>query len=114
MTRALLALPTVLGAALVLTGCIDRVVESRVESALVKNGVSQSNAECMAGRMVDRLTIEQLRKLEGLAPQAGESKRPSGVRDLLRRLERVGDTEVLAVTGSSAALCATGLVGSSR
>ncbi len=98
-----------LAAALALTGCIDRVVESRVESALVDNGVSQSNAECMAARMVDRLTIEQLRKLEELKPQAGESKRPTGVSDLLRRLERVGDTEVIGVTGSSAALCVAGL-----
>ena len=96
-------------AALALTGCIDRVVESRVESALTDNGVPQRNAQCMAERMVDRLTIEQLRKLEGLAAQDGEAKRPSGVRDLLRRLERVGDTEVIAVTGSSAALCIAGL-----
>ena len=96
-------------AALLLTGCIDRVVESRVESALTRNGVSERNASCMAERMVDRLTIEQLRKLEGLAAQNGEARRPTGLRDFLRRLDRVGDAEVIAVTGSSAALCATGL-----
>ena len=96
-------------AALLLTGCIDRVVESRVESALTRNGVSERNASCMAERMVDRLTIEQLRKLEGLAAQNGEAHRRTGLRDFLWRLDRVGDAEVIAVTGSSAALCATGL-----
>ena len=105
MTRALL----VAGAALLLNGCIDRIAESRVESALVKNGVGDGTASCMAARMVDRLTIDQLRKLEGLAPQDGEARRPTGVRDFLARVRRVGDAEVIAVTGSSAALCASGI-----
>ncbi len=109
MTRALLGA----GAAFVLASCAQ-IAQSRVESALVDNGVAEGTAACMAERMVDRLTIEQLKKLEALAPQDGEAKRPTGVRDFLRRLNRVGDAEVVAVTGSSAALCAAGVANEAR
>jgi hypothetical protein len=57
----------------------------------------------MAHRMVDRLTIKQLRKLEALR---GEKR---SVADYVVAVRRVGDAEVLGVTASSAALCATGL-----
>ena len=96
-------------AALALAGCAQRIAESRVRTALTDNGLSDRNAACMAERMVDRLTIEQLKKLEGLKPRAGEPKRPTGLRDFVRRVRRVGDAEVIAVTSTSAGLCATGL-----
>ena len=96
-------------AALSLSGCVDRVVESRVRSALSDAGLSDANAQCMASRMVDRLTIGQLRKLEELKGRAGESAKPARLRDYVERVRRVGDAEVIAVTTSSAALCAAGL-----
>jgi hypothetical protein len=84
-------------------GCVvDRIAEHRVRSALLNAGLSERNADCMAHRMVDRLSIGQLRKLEQLE---GE-KRSLG--DYLAAVRRVGDTEAVAVTASSAALCATG------
>ena len=92
-----------LALAVVGTGCVERIAESRVRSALIEAGLSERNAECMAGRMVDRLTIAQLRKLERLK---GEKR---SLDDYLDAVRRVGDTEALAVTASSAALCATGL-----
>lgn len=90
-------------------GCVDRVVESRVKSALVDAGVSTKNARCMAGRMVDRLTIAQLRKLEELKSKKDETEKPISLRQYVERVRRVGDPEVIGVTASSAALCATGL-----
>ena len=65
-----LALP--LCAALLLTGCIEKIAESRVKSALLDAGLSERNSSCMAERMVDRLSISQLRKLENLKPRKGE------------------------------------------
>jgi hypothetical protein len=59
----------------------------------------------MAQRMVDRLSIGQLRKLEALRG-GGRS-----LDDYLAAVRRVGDAEVIGVTVSSAALCATGLGG---
>lgn len=85
------------------TGCAEKIAESRVRSALVDAGLSEHNADCMAHRMVDRLTISQLRKLEALE---GEKR---SLADYVEAVERVGDAEVLSVTASSAALCATGL-----
>jgi len=92
-----------------LAGCAQTIAESRVRSALVDAGLSSGQADCMAGRMVDRLTTDQLRKLEALGPRNGEPRRPAGLSDFVERVRRVGDAEVIAVTASSAGLCATGL-----
>lgn len=84
-------------------GCAERVAENRVREALVNAGVAEVDAGCMAHRMVDRLTISQLRRLEGLR---GEKR---SIADYVLAVQRVGDPEAIAVTVSSAALCATGL-----
>lgn len=95
--------------ALALAGCVQTIAESRVRSALVEAGVSQSDSACMAGRMVDRLTIDQLRKLEALKARPGEAARPATIGEYVDRVRRVGDAEVVAVTASSAGLCAAGI-----
>jgi hypothetical protein len=97
------------GAAVLLTGCVQKIAENRVESALLKAGLDQRTSTCMAERMVDRLTIGQLRKLEGLQARTGEPIRPTTLKGYIDRVRRVGDAEVLAVTTSSAGLCAVGL-----
>ncbi|MEW4448480.1 hypothetical protein [Qipengyuania sp. JC766] len=97
-----------LAGALVLSGCITQIAESRVRSALVDAGVGDRTAGCMAGRMVDRLTIDQLRKLEELKKPADDAEEDS-LEDYLDRVARVGDAEVLTVTSTSAALCQIGL-----
>ena len=88
---------------------MKRLALARVRSALVEAGVSESDSTCMAQRMVDRLTIEQLRKLEALKARPGEAERPTTLGEYVARVRRVGDAEVVAVTASSAGLCATGL-----
>ncbi|QDM41721.1 MULTISPECIES: hypothetical protein [Bacteria] len=95
--------------ALATGGCVQTIAESRVRSALVDAGLSERNADCMAGRMVDRLTIDQLRKLEALKARAGERDKPVTIGEYVERVRRVGDSEVVAVTASSAGLCAVGL-----
>ncbi len=101
------ALPLLL--AFLFAGCIERIAESRVESALLDAGLSERNARCMAERMVDRLTIAQLRKLEGLKAREGERDKPVTLHEYVERVRRVGDAEAIAVTASSAGLCAVGL-----
>ena len=96
-------------AALALNGCVQKIAENRVESALLRAGLDQRTSTCMAERMVDRLSIGQLRKLEGLKARKGEPVRPTTLKGYVERVRRVGDAEVLAVTSSSAALCAVGL-----
>ena len=102
--RPVLAVAAVLAAAgLGAGGCVQKIAEGRVRSALLDAGLSQRNADCMAHRMVDRLTIAQLRKLERLE---GEKR---SLPDYVAAVHRVGDAEAIAVTASSAALCASGL-----
>ncbi|WP_379922117.1 hypothetical protein [Erythrobacter sp. R86502] len=96
-------------AAILLGACAQTIAKSRVESALIDAGLDRGNADCMATRMVDRLTIDQLRKLEALKPQGNEPARPTTLKGYVDRVARVGDAEVLAVTSSSAALCVVGL-----
>ncbi len=94
-------------AVLLLAGCAT-IAEGRVERALLSAGLNQRVAACMAGRMTDRLSIGQLRKLEELRrPSANE--REASLADYLGRVRRVDDAEVVAVTSSSAALCMAGL-----
>jgi hypothetical protein len=94
----------ILAAALAAAGCAQTIAEHRVRSALLDAGLSERNADCMAQRMVDRLTVAQLRKLEALR---GEKR---SLADYVLAVRRVGDPEVIGVTASSAALCTTGLV----
>jgi hypothetical protein len=96
------AVALVVGAALALSGCVEKIAESRVKSALVDAGLSDGVSTCMARRMVDRLTISQLRKLQALqGPKRSAAEYVQAVR-------KVGDPQVFEVTASSAALCATG------
>ena len=95
-----------LGIAAVLTlasaGCVSKLAEGRVRSALVNAGLSQPNAACMAERMTDRLSLGQLRKLQALqAPKRS-------LQDYVYTVQRVGDRQLIEVTVSSALLCATG------
>jgi hypothetical protein len=97
--RILLTLAVLLAA----SGCVSKLAYPRVKSAMLDAGLSDANAGCMASRMTDRLTIGQLRKLEALS---GDKR---SLMDYVSAVRRVGDTEALAVTASSAALCTSGL-----
>jgi hypothetical protein len=81
--------------------------ETQVRDGLVNAGIERRTADCMAKRMVDRLSLLQLRRMAGLG-KAG------GARDLdqlLYRLRSLHDPKIVSVTASSAALCVTGLAG---
>ncbi|MEZ5744156.1 MAG: hypothetical protein R3D89_10685 [Sphingomonadaceae bacterium] len=92
-------------AAMLLTGCAS-LAEPQLRTALADAGLSRKNADCMAGRMVDRLSLGQIRKLEALKPPK-DGKR--SLSDYVETVRRVGDPELIGVTTSSAALCTTGL-----
>ena len=101
MTRKILIFAVVMAIA----ACSpSKLAYGRVKSALTDAGLSDRNAACMANRMTDKLTIGQLKKLEGLS---GEKRSLS---DYVAAVRRVGDVDALEVTASSAALCTTGLI----
>ena len=92
------ALP-VLAASALLSACA--VPEARLRAGLVNAGLPPPLAACMAERMVDRLSLMQLRRLGDLprarAGGVGGGVPPSGA--------RAGRSEVLAASASSAAFC---------
>ncbi|WP_301750015.1 hypothetical protein [uncultured Erythrobacter sp.] len=94
----------------VFTGLANPLVAMQVKGALVESGIGENRAECMAERMVDRLTIPQLWKLrQGMAAQDGEPSGGYGLGELIKRLDRVDDSEAVAVLTTSAGLCAIGI-----
>lgn len=95
------ALP-LLAASLVLTACVEKIAENKVRAALVDAGLPPATSDCMARRMVDRLSIAQLRKLQALQ---GDKR---SVTDYVAAVGRVGDPEVFQVTAAAGAVCATG------
>ena len=99
--RAAVAL---LALSLAVTACApSKLAYGKVRSALVDAGLSNSNASCMAERMTDRLSIGQLKRLQALQ---GPKR---GLADYVATVKRLGDAELLGVTTSAAALCASGL-----
>jgi hypothetical protein len=88
---------------LLLAGCATP--EAMTRGGLVSAGVSQPVAACMAGRMVRRLSLLQLRRLSGLG-KAGDSR---DLQQLLYRARSLRDPEIISVMTTAAALCATGL-----
>jgi hypothetical protein len=92
-----------IAAAAVLAACASP--ETRLRRGLQNAGLSERMAACMAERMVDRLSLLQLRRLGDL-PYAREERTVEG---FLHRVRALRDREILGVASSSAALCATGL-----
>lgn len=107
----LFVLVMVVGAAIALqTGLARPLLKWQVESALTQSGMSEERADCMADRMVDRLTPWQLWKLrQGMAAREGEPEHATGLGELIKRLRRVGDFEAVSVVTTSAGLCAIGI-----
>ncbi len=88
---------------LTLAGC--STPEALTRAGLVDAGIPKPVAACMAGRMVHRLSLLQLRRLSGL----GKAERARDLRQFLYRVRSLRDPEIVGVTTSSAAFCARGL-----
>lgn len=80
--------------------------ETRLRTGLVNAGLSQSIAACMADRMVDRLSLLQLRRLGSLASLKDKNAGDLSLNQFLHKVRALKDPEILTVTTSSAALCA--------
>ena len=79
--------------------------EEQVRAGLIRAGVPQPIAGCMAARMVDKLSFSQLRRLASI----GGAGRPRDLGEMIHRLRALNDPEIVDVTTSSAARCAIGL-----
>ena len=91
-------------AALTLAGCATP--ETRLRTGLHNAGLSEAMSACMAERMVDRLSLVQLRRLSALGSLKDKRITDLSLDQFLRKVRALKDPEILAVSTSSAAICA--------
>lgn len=94
------------GAALMLAGCATVSPEARVRDKLMDAGLSPRMSACMAERMVDRLSITQLRRLQSMASLGDADYREMTVDRLLHKLRAIDDPEIFSVTSRAGLACA--------
>jgi len=82
-----------------LAGCATP--EARLRAGLENAGLSPPMAACMAERMVDRLSLMQLRRIGDL-PRVREAE---STEQFLHRVRSLRDPEILRVSSSAAAAC---------
>ena len=80
--------------------------ESRLRTGLIDAGVSPRMAGCMAERMVDRLSLAQLRRLQSLASLRKSHMGDMTVDRFLFKVRALEDPEIFAVTSKAAIVCA--------
>lgn len=98
-----LSLPLLI-AAMALAGCATP--ETRLRNGLHSAGLSQAMSACMADRMVDRLSLLQLRRLSALGSLKDRRITDLTLDQFLHKVRALKDPEILSVATSSAALCA--------
>ena len=86
---------TLLIALVLLSGCVSRYAEVRIETALLGYGVAPKQAACMAEDLSQRLTIDQLRKLSSVASETQKGFRNRPLRDLVTLAGQVGDQDMV-------------------
>lgn len=89
---------------LALAGCATP--ETRLRNGLQGAGLSPAMSACMAERMVDRLSLVQLRRLSALGSLKDKRIVDLSLDQFLHKVRALKDPEILAVSTSSAALCA--------
>lgn len=80
--------------------------EAKVRNSLMKAGLSAPMASCMAERMVDRLSLAQLRRLSSLSSLKERDMREMTIDEFIYRTRALQDPEILQVVASSGLRCA--------
>lgn len=96
--------------AVTLAGCVlvssCATPETRVRNGLMSAGLSAPISACMADRMVDRLSLGQLNKLNGLGKL--KKRQPGDVTfgEFVKQTRALQDPEIVGVVTSSGVICA--------
>lgn len=80
--------------------------ETRVRNGLMSVGLSKPISICMAGRMVDRLSLGQLSKLDGLGKLRKRNPDEISIAEFVKQTRALQDPEIVAVVTSSGVVCA--------
>lgn len=87
-----------------LAGCATP--ETRVRNGLMSAGLSAPISACMADRMVDRLSLVQLNKLNGLGKLKKQKPGDVTFNEFVKRTRSLQDAEIVGVVTSSGVVCA--------
>lgn len=93
-------------AALSLSACATVSPEARVRDKLMEAGLSPRMSSCMAERMVDRLSIPQLKRLQSIVSLRDADYRGMTIDRLLYKLRAIDDPEIFTVTSRAGLACA--------
>ncbi len=80
--------------------------ETRVRNGLMSVGLSEPISRCMAGRMVDRLSLGQLNKLNGLGKLRKREPGDISFNEFVKQTKSLRDPEIVGVVSSSGVICA--------
>jgi hypothetical protein len=80
--------------------------QSRLESGLVSAGLSKKTSACMAERMIDRLSLLQLKRLSSLGNFKDERLGSMSLDRFLYNVRSLEDPEILSVTTKAGLSCA--------
>lgn len=93
-------------ALLALSACATPSPEARVRTKLLEAGLSPPMASCMAERLVDRLSLQELRRLSSLAKIGNRDVREMTVEEFLHRIRALQDPHILKVVTTAGLGCA--------
>jgi hypothetical protein len=91
-------------ALIALAGCATP--QARLERGLINAGLSKTQSACMADRMVDKLSLLQLRRLSSLSNFEDEKLSDMTLSRFMRNIRALKDPEILAITTRAAIGCA--------
>ncbi len=80
--------------------------ETRVRNGLMSAGLSEPVSACMADRMVDRLSLGQLNKLNGLGKLKKSNPGDVTFKEFVKQTRSLQDPEIVGVVTSSGLICA--------
>ena len=87
-----------------LAGCASP--RAKLGAGLESAGLSPRMSACMADRMVDRLSLVQLRRIQSLGGLRKVDMERVGMDEFLYRIRALRDPEILEVTSKAALICA--------
>jgi hypothetical protein len=93
-----------MAALLALSACASP--QSRLESGLRSAGLSPKLSACMADRMIDKLSLLQLKRMSSLSNFKDEGLRDMTLDRFLYNIRALEDPEIMSVTTKAGLSCA--------
>jgi hypothetical protein len=87
-----------------LAGCATS--ETRLRNGLINAGLSSQASACMADRMIDKLSLAQLRRLSDLSKIKEQRLGQMRVGEFWRQVRALRDPEILSITARAGLSCA--------